>query len=105
MKLCNLKNVVFSIYILGVILDHLTTNIGISVFGLKESNIFTRFLIENGLWVYIDIILFISFISLISLYSDKLTVKINRVILIFPFISGFMRVMTGMWNMIILLHS
>ncbi len=104
MKPGHLKNIVFSIYVAGVFLDHLTTNIGMSVFGLKESNIYTQFLIENGLWVYVDIILFISFISLISIFSDKLTAKINRVFLLFPFISGFMRAMAGMWNLVILLH-
>jgi len=102
MKFYNLKNVVFSIYSVGVMLDHLTTNIGMSVFRFKESNIFTCYLIEKGLWVYVDVILFISFICIISLFSDKLTAKSNKVVLIFPLVSGFLRMMAGMWNLIIL---
>jgi len=104
MKFYNLENIVFSIYGVGVILDHLTTNIGMSVFRFKESNIFTCYLIENGLWVYVDIILFISFICIISLFSDKLTAKNNKMVLIFPLVSGFLRMMAGMWNMIILFN-
>ena len=104
MRLCSIKNIVFSIYAAGVFLDHLTTNIGMNVFGLRESNIFTRFLIENGLWLYVDILLFISFVLIISLFNDEVTDKINRVVLVFPFISGFIRAMAGMWNIVILLH-
>ena len=71
---------------------------------MRESNIFTRFLIENGLWLYVDILLFISFVLIISLFNDEVTDKINRVVLVFPFISGFIRAMAGMWNIVILLH-
>lgn len=104
MKILESKNIVFIIYSVGVILDHLTTNIGVNVFGLKETNILTFFLIENGLWVYVDILLFISVISIISLLWDRLTTRSNNFILVFPLLSGFVRMIVGMWNMVILLN-
>jgi len=104
MKLYSLKNIVFSIYSVGVILDHLTTKIGINFFHFKESNIFTCYLIENGLWIYVDVILFISFILIISFFNDLLTAKSNKMVLIFPLVAGSLRMMAGMWNIILLVN-
>ena len=102
MKL-GLKNIVFSFYSAGVILDHLTTSMGMSV-GLKESNMFTCYLIENGLWVYADITLFIILIAIINFFNDKLAPKNSRAVLIFPLLSGFMRMVAGALNMVLLFY-
>ena len=101
MKLCNLKKIVTIIYLIGITLDHLTTKIGVSVFGLKESNALTGFLIENGLWVYVDIILFLSIIAIINLISDRMATS-NKALLFFPLLSGFTRMTAGIRNLMII---
>lgn len=99
-----LKKMVFSLYGFGILLDHITTNIGLNVFNIEESNIITRLLIENGLWMYVDLILFVFVISLIRFFSDELTARSNIVVLIFPFLSGLIRMIAGIWNMVILYY-
>jgi hypothetical protein len=89
---------------MGLMLDHLTTKIGVNLFELKEANELTFFLIKNGLWVYVDTLLFISVISLIRIYWDKLTMKGNKFIIVFPLISGSVRMIAGIWNMVTLLN-
>lgn len=104
MKIINTQKIVFIIYGMGLMLDHLTTNIGVKFFGLKESNELTFFLIKNGLWAYVDILLFISVVLLIRTYWDILTLKGNKFILAFPLISGSVRMFAGIWNMVTLLN-
>ena len=104
MKIINTQKIVFIIYGMGLMLDHLTTNIGVKFFGLKESNELTFFLIKNGLWGYVDILLFISVVLLIRSYWDILTLKGNKFILAFPIISGSVRMIAGIWNMVTLLN-
>lgn len=104
MKFHILKKMVFSLYGFGILLDHITTNIGLNVFKIEESNIITFFLIENGLWMYVDLILFIFVILLLRFFSDKLTARSNMVVLIFPFLSGLIRMIAGIWNMVILYY-
>ena len=104
MELQILKKMVISLYGFGILLDHITTNIGLNVFTIEESNIITYFLIENGLWMYVDLILFVSVISLLRFVSNKLTEKSNIVVLIFPFLSGLIRMIAGIWNMVILYY-
>lgn len=104
MKILNIQRIVFIIYGIGLILDHLTTTAGISVFRLQETNQLTFSLIRNGLWMYLDILLFISIILIIRLYWYRLTTEDNNIILVFPFISGFVRIIAGIWNIVILLN-
>jgi len=104
MELQILKKMVVSFYGFGILLDHITTNVGLNVFKIKESNIITHFLIENGLWMYVDLILFVFVISLLRFVSDKLTERSNMVVLIFPFLSGLIRMIAGIWNMVILYY-
>jgi len=104
MELQILKKMVISFYGFGILLDHITTNIGLNVFKVEEINIITFFLIENGLWMYVDLILFVFVISLLRFFSDKLTARNNMVVFIFPFLSGLIRMIVGIWNMVILYH-
>jgi uncharacterized membrane protein len=98
-----LKYITFSIYGLGVIVDHVTTVIGIKYFGLIESNKITGYLIENGVWAYIDITLCIFFVMIINFLCAKHGHDEFKFILCFPLLSGFIRIFAGMWNIFLII--
>jgi len=84
---------------LGLMLDHLTTKLGIINHNLYESNYFARTLMEIGIWGYVDILLCILFICVTYQSYRILLEKKHSFMFFFPFISGFIRILIGVRNL------
>ena len=102
MNSANLRYATFSFYSLAVLVDHLTTNIGINHYGLAESNAFTLSLIEKGVWSYIDFTMVICTVAATH-YLLKYTRVEEKVALFFPLITGVIRFLAGIMNIILII--
>jgi uncharacterized membrane protein len=102
MNFDDLKYATFSFYGLSVLFDHLTTNIGINHYGLAESNAFTQLLIENGVWSYVDIATVMCLVLTTHLLIERSRSE-NKSALFFPLITGVIRLLTGIWNILLIL--
>jgi len=89
----------YLVLVLGLSLDHLTTNLGINNHNLIEANYFTRILMEIGVWGYVDILLCILFIGTTYQSYRIFLEKKHNFMFFFPFISGFFRILIGVWNL------
>jgi len=91
----------FSFYGLAVLVDHLTTNIGINHYGLAESNAFTLYLIEKGVWSYVDFTMVICTIA-VTHFLIKHTRVEKKMALFFPLITGVIRFLAGILNILLM---
>ena len=89
----------YLILVLGLTLDHLTTNLGINNHNLYETNYFARTLMEIGIWGYVDILLCMLFIWTTYQSYRILLEKKHNFMFFFPFISGFIRILVGVRNL------
>ena len=87
---------------LGVTLDHISTNRGISRFNLFEYNYIARILMEIGIWSYVDILLCIVIIYITNQSYHKILKKESKCLFIFPLLSGFIRLIVGILNISLL---
>lgn len=94
-----IEMVSYLILVLGLTLDHLTTNFGINNHNLYELNVITRTLMEIGIWVYVDILVCILFICITHQSYRILLEKKHTFMFFFPFISGFVRILIGVRNL------
>ena len=101
MDVDRLKYTTFSFYGLSILIDHITTEIGIS-HGLVESNALSCYLKEAGLWIFLDLIIGVSLVL-----ATHILIKHNRygykIFLFFPFITGVFRLLAGLWNIHLLM--
>jgi hypothetical protein len=94
-----IEMVSYLILVLGLTLDHLTTNFGINNHNLYELNVITRTLMEIGIWVYVDILVCILFIFTTYQSYRIILEKKYSFMFFFPFISGFVRILIGVRNL------
>ena len=96
MNFDKLKYATFSFYSLSIVIDHITTNIGISN-GLVESNTVTHYLIEAGLWSFFDLAICMCLVLATHIFIVY-TRSEYKFVLFFPLITGVIRLLAGMWN-------
>jgi len=89
----------YLVLVLGLSLDHMTTNLGINNHNLYEANYFARILMEIGVWGYVDILLCILFICTTYQSYRIFLEKKHKFMFFFPFISGSFRILIGVWNL------
>ena len=89
----------YLILVLGLTLDHLSTNLGINNHNLYETNFFAKTLMEIGIWGYVDIILCILFICTTYQSYRILLEKEHKFMFFFPLFSGFIRILIGVRNL------
>jgi len=98
----NLRYATLSFYGLAVIVDHLTTNIGINHYNLAESSAFTLYLIEKGVWSYVDFTIVIFTIATTQFLIKHTNVE-KKIALFFPLISGVIRFLAGILNIFLII--
>ena len=91
------------ILITGVIGDEITTFNGISTGKCVEVNPFTRNLIKTGIWSLFDVLLISVCLSLSYVVANKQNDKLSRIISFIPLISGVVRLMAFISNLLLLL--
>ena len=93
----------YLIYILGIVLDYVTTKIGISHFHLVESNALTHFLIQRGLWLTTNLLMFLVTMLLTSLVLKNGDIKHSYLVLASPTMCGMVRIFVGIQNLILII--
>jgi hypothetical protein len=101
MNIDRLKNATFSFYGISILIDHLTTIIGIN-HGLAETNLLTHSLMAAGQWTFIDLAIGVSLVL-----ATHVLMKHNRTgymfFLFFPFMAGVIRLLAGLNNIFLLM--
>jgi hypothetical protein len=84
--------------VIGVFGDHLSTGLALANGNTYESNLISLNLMQNGLWFSTDAILIL--ISVLATYflSRLLTKPFARYLLIFPILTGLIRLVVSFWN-------
>jgi hypothetical protein len=99
LRIDKVETATYLLLIGGLILDHLTTFIGINYYNLYEANLIARILMEFGLWSYTDLIICISLIIVLRFTLQKYNNL--KIILIFPLTSGIIRTIVGVSNLLL----
>jgi len=95
-----IKFTIFSFYGLSIMLDHLTTRIGISRIDLVESNPLTLLLMERGAWLYVDAAIFVGLIYTTHHLMGRSRNE-NKLFLLFPLVTGIVRLVAGVSNLML----
>jgi len=84
--------------ILGTLGDHVSTIIALTRPYIFESNPFTVWLMERGLWLPFDVVLVAAGISVPYLILRLTKKDYFKSILVYSFLSGLIRLGTCLWN-------
>ena len=85
----------------GVILDQLSTRIGLTHPQVFETNMYASYLMGNGIWLHADILALLVCISVSYIFIKRSSFKFRFVIMFLPFTFGFLKVITGISNLIL----
>jgi hypothetical protein len=88
--------------VMGVLLDHFTTHLGLSM-GLSEANLYAAALINAGLWLIVDMVLIAGILSITYLIIHYTKERYRWLMLIFPLVLGFCRFAAAVFNLNIIL--
>ena len=89
--------------IVGTLGDHVSTVIALTKPYIYESNPFTVWLMERGLWLSVDIVLVAAGIAIPYLII-RLTKKNQfKALLVYPFLHGLIRLGACFWNFSLIL--
>ncbi len=100
----NLEGVAYKLVTLGIILDHLSTRIGLLNPMIKELNPFTVMLSQRGLWLPFDIFMLCISVGLPALLIQKTNLAGRKVILLFPLLFGVARLGAAVHNMALIFY-
>ncbi len=84
--------------ILGTLGDHVSTIIALTRPYIFESNPFTVWLMERGLWLPFDIVLVAVGIAAPYIILRRTDRDYFKAILVYPFLSGLIRLGACLWN-------
>jgi hypothetical protein len=97
------ETIAYTTLIVGVIGDHISTSIGLSKSGIQEMNPLALGLMNNGLWLQVDLVM-VSLLMLLPIISTKIVkTPISRMTLIPMFIAGLIRVLATISNISLLI--
>ena len=94
----------YLLVILGIVGDEITTRIGLTR-GLAEGNIHTAWLIQNGLWLLVDILILTISILLPKWVTKRLDFPGKEATFAFPVTVGLLRFSACLWNLKLLLQA
>jgi len=95
----------FSAYLLliaGVIGDHVSTGIALARENIYESNPVALGLMQDGLWLPVDLILILFTVLTPYLLIRILKKDVTRYFLLPPLVAGLIRLLVTFWNLSIL---
>jgi hypothetical protein len=100
----NIEGIAYKLVTLGIILDHLTTRIGLLNPKIKEFNPFTVTLSQRGLWLPFDIFMLYISVCLPLFIIQKTNLAGRKVILLFPLLFGVARLGAALHNIALILY-
>lgn len=83
----------------GIIGDQVSTRLGVLKMGVYEANPIVNWLLNNNLWLPLDLLLFTLIISLTKLSIQHLDYKFKHSLVLSPFIIGIMRIIAMIHNL------
>lgn len=92
----------YIIYFLGIFLDYVTTKIGINNLHLVEANAVTSFLMQRGLWLTTNLLMFLVIMLLSSHVLKKGDIRHSYLVLASPTMCGLVRIFIGIHNFILI---
>ena len=92
----------YLLLLLGVTVDQISTKIGLTREYIYESNTIAAHLIEHGVWGYTDLLICIIFIAITYLAQRVIQEEKQKILFVFPLISGTIRLVTGIINLALL---
>jgi hypothetical protein len=93
----------YLIYFLGIFLDYVTTKIGVSNFHLIEANAVTIFLMQRGLWLTTNLLIFLVIMLSSSYVLKKGDISQSYLVLASPTMCGLARILIGVHNFILII--
>ncbi len=82
----------------GVLGDHLSTGIVLAKSNIRETNPIALGLMQNGLWLYTDLILILGSVLLTYYMIRTLKNPVNKYLLLYPMLVGVIRLVVTFWN-------
>jgi hypothetical protein len=92
----------YILLMLGVLGDHISTNIALSRSYIRESNPIALNLMNQGLWVQTDLLLVIVSIAIVFITTRVIKNTTYRAIFLLPAICGLFRLGVTFWNISLL---
>jgi hypothetical protein len=89
----------YLVSLFGCFLDQLTTRIGLTNPSLYEMNPIASAMMEQGIWLYVDVSIVIVSIVVTYFILKKWTFEFKRVILLYPFSLGLLKTLAGIHNL------
>lgn len=94
------EKLAYEIVIFGVMVDQMTTRIALLYPWMIETNPNALMLMGQGLWLYMDLFLLASAIIMPAVIIRFLSFEGRRVVLLYPFLFGILRLMAGLNNVV-----
>jgi len=88
----------------GILGDHLSTRLGLTKPYLYESNPYTIYLMEKGLWLPFDLILLLATVGISFHIMRRWTFRDRWAVLAFPILLGSIRLCSAIWNIYLYLY-
>lgn len=98
-----LESFSYFMLILGTLGDHVSTIIALTRPYIYESNPFTVWLMERGLWLPFDVVLVAMGIAVPYLIIRLTKRDYFKALLIYPFLHGLIRLGASLWNFSLIL--
>ena len=89
--------------VIGIIFDQYSTRLGLQHPLIYESNPVVRALIEDGVWLYADILILGAMLLTCKLLVDRWSFPYRGVVFLGPLTYGLLRFFTGFRNMMLLI--
>lgn len=88
----------YAVSVLGFAVDQASTRIGLTISNVVETNQVALQLMNNGLWLYVDLAVVLLTILITRLVIERWSFRYRYAVALFPLTFGALKLVTGMLN-------